>query len=82
MKQVKVNVVLERSLYEVVRRFARRRGIPVSQFLRDLIVSALEGIEDEVLVEKADARRKTLTPGEIRRSLKVIQSGLGSARRG
>jgi len=55
----RVNVVLERPLYESVRRLAAREEISLSLKIRDLVKDALEAQEDIVLAEVAEERRKT-----------------------
>jgi hypothetical protein len=58
-KNPRVNVVLERPLYESVRRLAAKEEISLSLKIRDLVKEALETHEDIVLAEVAEERQKT-----------------------
>ncbi|MBI3975387.1 MAG: antitoxin, RHH family protein [Armatimonadetes bacterium] len=58
----RVNVVLEKPLYEAARRLARRDGMSVSSKVRDLVREALEAEEDIVLVAWAERREPTFEP--------------------
>lgn len=55
----RVNVVLERPLYEALGRLARREGASLSSKARDLLRDALETYEDLVLGEIAAERERT-----------------------
>ena len=59
-KNPRVNVVLERPLYEALGRLARREGASLSTKARDLLRDALETHEDIVLAEIAAERERTL----------------------
>ncbi len=52
-------MVLERSLYEALRRLARRDGTSLSLKARDLLRDALETYEDLVLEQIAQERERT-----------------------
>ncbi len=56
----RVNVVLEKPLYDTARRLARRDGISVSSKVRDLVKEALEAEEDVALALLAQGRERTL----------------------
>ena len=58
-KNPRVNVVLEKPLYDSVRRLAAKEEISLSLKIRDLIKDALEAQEDIVLAEVAEEREKT-----------------------
>ncbi len=58
-KNPRINVVLDKRMYEVVKRLARRDGISLSLKTRDLIRDALELYEDEALSLWAEDRDKT-----------------------
>jgi hypothetical protein len=58
-KNPRVNVVLEKPLYDCVRRLAAKEEISLSLKIRDLIKDALEAQEDIVLAEVAEEREKT-----------------------
>lgn len=55
----RVNVVLEKPLYEVLRRRAKRDGVSLSLKVRDLIKGALEAEEDRLLVRFAEERERS-----------------------
>lgn len=55
----RVNVVLERPVYDVVKRLARRERISLSLKVRDLVRQALETEEDEALISLAQTRERT-----------------------
>ena len=55
----RVNVVLEKPLYDSVRRLAAKEKISLALKIRDLIKDALEAQEDIVLAEVADGREKS-----------------------
>ncbi|HKY52637.1 MAG TPA: antitoxin, RHH family protein [Candidatus Limnocylindria bacterium] len=59
-KNPRVNVVLERPLYDALGRLARREGASLSTKARDLLRDALETHEDIVLAEIAAEREQTL----------------------
>lgn len=58
-KNPRVNVVLEKPLYEALRRRAKRDGISLSLKVRDLVKEALEAEEDRVLVRFAEEREQS-----------------------
>ena len=58
-KNPRVNVVLERPLYEALGRLARREGTSLSLKVRDLLREALEAHEDLVLGQVAQERERT-----------------------
>src|SRR5947199_8310862 len=58
-KNPRVNVVLEKPLYDSVRRLVAKEEISLSLKIRDLIKDALEAQEDIVLAEVAEEREKT-----------------------
>jgi hypothetical protein len=58
-KNPRVNVVLERSLYETLDRLARMDGTSLSSKARDLLRDALEQYEDFALAEIARRREAT-----------------------
>ena len=59
-KNPRVNVVLERPLYDAIGRLARREGTSLSTKARDLLRDALETQEDLGLGEIAAERERTL----------------------
>jgi hypothetical protein len=56
----RVNVVLEKPLYEAVGNLAREEGVSLSTAVRDLVKEAIEIREDVDLGRLAGAREKTL----------------------
>lgn len=61
-KNPRLNVVLERPLYEALERLARRDGTSLSLKARDLLREALEIYEDQVWAQLAEARERTFDP--------------------
>jgi hypothetical protein len=60
-KNPRINVALERSVYSLIEKLARERGLSLSMVTRDLIREALEIHEDAVLGEVAGEREAILT---------------------
>jgi len=58
-KNPRVNVVLEKPLYDSVRRMAAKEEISLSLKIRDLVKAALEAQEDLTLTELATEREKS-----------------------
>lgn len=58
-KNPRVNVTLEKPLYDSVRRLAAKEDISLSLKIRDLVKDALEAHEDVALAEVAEEREKT-----------------------
>jgi predicted DNA-binding protein len=59
-KNPRVNVVLERPLYDALGRIARREGTSLSTKARDLLRDSLEEYEDLALAAIAEERERTL----------------------
>ena len=60
-KNPRINVVLEKPLYQNVARIARKDGVSLSLKVRDLVKEALEMEEDIALASIAKEREKTFT---------------------
>ena len=58
-KNPRINVVLEKPLYDSVRRLAAKEEISLSLKIRDLVKDALDAQEDVVLADVAEERAKT-----------------------
>ena len=56
----RVNVVLEKPLYEAVDHLAKKEGVSLSTVVRDLVKEAIEFREDIDLARFAEAREKTM----------------------
>jgi sigma54-dependent transcription regulator len=56
----RISTVVERSIYEAVAMLAKRDGVSLSQKARDLLLEALELIEDAGLEAIVERRRKNL----------------------
>jgi len=75
-KNPRVNVVLEKPLYEGLRRWAERDKVSLSLKVRDLVKEALESQEDRTLAtfaeerEKSFDRKKALTQEQVWSHLK------------
>jgi metal-responsive CopG/Arc/MetJ family transcriptional regulator len=59
-KSPRINVVLEKPLYQTIERLASREGISLSLKVRDLVRVALEIEEDIALTDLAEARERAL----------------------
>lgn len=58
-KNPRVNVVLERPLYEGLQRWAKREKVSLSLKMRDLVREALEAEEDQLLTRLAEERERS-----------------------
>jgi hypothetical protein len=58
-KNPRINVVLEKPLYDSVRRLAAKEEISLSLKIRDLVKDALDAQEDVALADVAEEREKT-----------------------
>ena len=56
----RISTVVERSIYEAVAMLAKKDGVSLSQKARDLLLEALELIEDAGLEAIVERRRKNL----------------------
>ena len=63
-KNPRINVVLEKPLYQEVQYLARKEGVSLSLKVRDLIKEALEAYEDLFLAEFAETREATFIRSE------------------
>jgi hypothetical protein len=61
VKNPRINVVLEKPLYNTIERLANREGISLSLKVRDLVKEALEIEEDIALSSFAEKRDKTFS---------------------
>lgn len=57
-KNPRINVVLEKPLYDSIRRLAEKEDISLSLKIRDLVREALEAEEDAALAQFAEGREK------------------------
>ena len=73
-KNPRVNVVLERPLYEALSRLAKRDGTSLSLKARDLLREALESYEDLLLGEIAQERERTFDRARALSHSEVWQS--------
>lgn len=58
-KNPRINVVMEKPLYEAVERSAKKAGVSLSLKVRDLVMEALEMEEDMVLAAFATQRERS-----------------------
>jgi len=58
-KNPRINVVLEKPLYDSVRRLAEKEDVSLSLKIRDLVRAALEVEEDAALAQFAEEREKS-----------------------
>lgn len=72
-KNPRLQILLEKPLYEAVASLAHEEGVSMSTKARDLIREALEHLEDialaDVVALRARKPAKPLTMGEMRRRL-------------
>ena len=61
VKNPRINVVLEKPLYNTIERLAKKEGVSLSLKVRDLVKEALEIEEDIALAAFAEKRDKTFT---------------------
>ncbi len=59
MKNPRIHIVLEKPLYESVRRLEKEEGISLSLKIRDLVKETLEAEEDAALANFAEERERT-----------------------
>ena len=60
-KNPRVNVVLEKPLYDLVSSWARRDGLSLSLKVRDVVKAAVDAEEDAVLTQLAETRERTFS---------------------
>ena len=58
-KNPRINVVLEKPIYDAIRKIAKKEGISISLKARDLLREALEIYEDNILESIASERERT-----------------------
>jgi metal-responsive CopG/Arc/MetJ family transcriptional regulator len=61
VKNPRINVVLEKPLYNTIERLATKEGVSLSLKVRDLVKEALEIEEDIALAAFVEKRDKTFT---------------------
>ena len=71
----RISAVVERPIYEAVAMLAKKDGVSLSQKARDLLLEALELIEDAGLEAIVERRRKNLQKSiplaEVKRRFRV-----------
>lgn len=71
----RISTVVERPIYEAVAMLAKRDGVSLSQKTRDLLLEALELIEDAGLEAMVDRRRKnpgkSIPLAEVKRRFRI-----------
>ena len=58
-KNPRINVVLDRPIYQAIRKLAHDDGVSLSYKVRDLVSMSLEYFEDVVLTGVAEERART-----------------------
>jgi hypothetical protein len=58
-KNPRINVVLEKPVYDAIRKIAKKEGISISLKATDLLRGALEIYEDNILKSIASQRERT-----------------------
>ena len=59
-KNPRINVSLEKTIYDIISEISKRKGISMSMVTRDLIKEAIETSEDVWLTSFAEKRERTL----------------------
>lgn len=80
-KNPRVNMVLERTLFEALQRMAERDGVSLSLKARDLIREAIESSEDVALGWVARERESTFKRGKALRHDQVWRTSKRAKRR-
>lgn len=80
-KNPRVNMVLERTLFEALQRIAERDGVSLSLKARDLIREAIESSEDVTLGWVARERESTFKRGKALRHDQVWRTPKRAKRR-
>ncbi|KRT66510.1 MAG: antitoxin, RHH family protein [Candidatus Rokubacteria bacterium RIFCSPLOWO2_12_FULL_69_21] len=80
-KNPRVNMVLERTLFEALQRIAERDGVSLSLKARDLIREAIESSEDVTLGWVARERESTFKRGKALRHDQVWRTSKRAKRR-
>lgn len=73
-KNPRVNVVLERPVYDALGRLARRDGTTLSSKARDLLREALETYEDLGLAEIGEERLRSLNRSQLVSHADVLET--------
>ena len=58
----RISTVMEPALYHVIEKLAKKDGVTLSQKTRDLLLDALELVEDEGLEHIIERRRRNRKP--------------------
>ncbi len=58
-KNPRINIVVEKPVYEAIKKIAKKEGVSMSLKARDLLREALEINEDRILEQIASEREKT-----------------------
>jgi hypothetical protein len=56
----RINVVVEKKLYEIIHKMSKKSGVSMAMVMRDLVKEAIELREDAALVAWAEEREKNL----------------------
>lgn len=71
----RISTVMEPAVYHAIERLAKKDGVSLSQKARDLLLEALELIEDSGLEAVVERRRKNKAPSlshmEVKRRLGI-----------
>lgn len=69
----RISTVMEPAVYYAIERLAKKDGVTLSQKTRDLLLEALELLEDEALERIVEKRRKdrraSISHAEVKRRL-------------
>ena len=71
----RISTVVDRPIYEAVAMLAKRDGVSLSQKARDLLLEALELIEDAgleaIVVRRQKSMRKSIPLAEVKRRFRI-----------
>jgi len=71
-KNPRINVVVEKPLYNTIRLLAKRDNVSLSTKTRDLVFEALEYLEDISLTKIANKREKSFDRGKAFTSKEML----------
>jgi predicted DNA-binding ribbon-helix-helix protein len=74
-RKPRINVILEKPLYEAIKTIAKKEGISVSFKARELLLEALEIHKDRILESIASRREKTFKHLTVEMPFTIIGYG-------
>ncbi len=71
-KNPRINVVVEKPLYNTIKFLAKKDNVSLSTKMRDLVIEALEYLEDISLTRIADKREKSFNKKKALTSKEIL----------